>query len=220
MNEQDIKSFSGFSPATLEFLRNVRENNSKPWFQQPNSEYQRMLLDPLRQLVGDLEEAMLTIDPYFETRPSINRTISRIYRDTRFSRDKSLFKDKMWIVFKRPSKNWQEESIGYFFEISVDSYRYGMDNFREAISQNSKSFKRAIAFYRESDSPFSLEGEQYKKPIKNDCPEDLQEWFQLKSFYFCRNKSIDEILFSAKLVDELIEAFFTLGPLYQFLIRI
>jgi hypothetical protein len=51
---------------------------------------------------------MLSIDPYFDVHPAINRTISKIYRDTRFSNDKSPFKTTMWITFKRPEKNWKD----------------------------------------------------------------------------------------------------------------
>ncbi len=55
--------------------------------------------------------------------PQINRTISRIYRDTRFSKDKSPYKTTMWVTFKRPVKEWQN-APAYFFEITLESYRY------------------------------------------------------------------------------------------------
>lgn len=117
--------FEGFLPETLEFLGNLEANNNKVWFEMHKQEYQEHLLQPLQDLVVDLSGFILTIDPYFETTPAINKTISRIHRDTRFSRDKSPYRSTMWITFKRSRKDWKD-APAYFFEISPDSYRYGM----------------------------------------------------------------------------------------------
>ena len=117
--------FSGFSAETLGFLRGLETNNNKTWFEAHRSEYQEHLLRPFQLLVAGLSEPMLAIDPLFETRPQIDKTISRIYRDTRFSKDKSPFRARMWLTFKRPSRDWKT-APAYFFEISPDRYRYGM----------------------------------------------------------------------------------------------
>ena len=117
--------FSGFSAETLGFLRGLETNNNKPWFEAHRGEYQEHLLRPFQLLVAGLSEPMLAIDPHFETRPAVDRTLSRIYRDIRFSRDKSPFKTRMWLTFKRPSRDWKT-APAYFFEISPDRYRYGM----------------------------------------------------------------------------------------------
>ncbi|MBN1220352.1 MAG: DUF2461 domain-containing protein, partial [Anaerolineae bacterium] len=114
--EQD--KFEGFAPETLEFLRNLKANNNKTWFEAHKQEYQEYLLQPLQALVADMGNFMLSIDPYFEVTPAVNKTISRIHRDTRFSRDKSSYKSTMWITFKRPRKDWQD-APAYFFELSV-----------------------------------------------------------------------------------------------------
>ena len=97
--------FNGFSPETLDFLRNLKENNGKVWFEAHKQDYQDYLLDPLRNLVMDMNEFMLTIDPYFDTTPAAKRPISRVYRDTRFSKDTSLYRSAMWMTFKRWSKD-------------------------------------------------------------------------------------------------------------------
>ena len=86
-------NFHGFAPESVAFLKNVHSKNSKPWFEKNRGSFERFLLDPLKRLVEDLTPTMIGIDPEFEIRPSINRTISTIYRDTRFSKDKSLFKN-------------------------------------------------------------------------------------------------------------------------------
>ena len=219
--------FFGFSPETVEFLYNIREKNSKLWFDENKTHYQKCLLQPLQNLVSDLTEAMLKIDPQFETRPAVDKTISRIYRDTRFSRDKSLFKNNMWITFKRPSKDWKDAPC-YYFEIFPDWYRFGMgyysasretmDRLREAIDENPAEFLAAVSFYQKQHL-FQLEGEKYKRLIKSDHPPEIQAWYQWKNFYLTCNKKIDEILFSSRLVGELIFGFKMLEPLYQYLMK-
>ena len=96
----------------------------------------------------------------------------------------------MWIVFKRPGKNWQD-APGYFFEILPNEYRFGMGfystaagtmgQFREAIDTNPKEFSRAISFYSKQKM-FVLEGEKYKRIIDKTKSPDLQEWYQRKIF--------------------------------------
>ena len=93
--------FDGFSKDSLKFLRDLKENNNKAWFESHRLEYQKFLLEPFRHLVGEMGEFMLTIDPYFEISPKINKTISRIHKDTRFSKDKSPYKTTMWITYRR-----------------------------------------------------------------------------------------------------------------------
>lgn len=228
MNKKQEKMFNGFAQHSLDFLHNVREENSRTWFEKNKHNYLRYLLEPFQNLVADLSENMLAIDPYFESRPLVDKTISRIYRDTRFSKDKSLFKNRMWITFKRPIKEWKD-APAYFFELSPDSYRYGMgyysasrntmDKLRESINENPSEFLQAISFYG-TESIFNLEGEKYKRFLPNDNPKEIQDWYQRKSFYLTCNRTIDDTLFSSELVDELILGFNILKPLYQYLLRI
>ena len=94
-----------FSPDTLAFLDELKAVNSKEWYTQHKAEFESFVMEPMKAIVGRMSDFMLSIDPAFETKPS--RAISRIYRDIRFSKDKSLFRDCMWFTFKRGGKEWQ-----------------------------------------------------------------------------------------------------------------
>jgi len=224
----DSGNFSGFSEETFEFLQGLQKNNNKAWFEQHRQDYQVFLLQPMKELVSELSGVMLSIDCYFEVRPDIDRTISRIYRDVRFSRDKSPFKTTMWLTFKRPRKDWKD-APAYFFEISPTSYRYGMGlycatpetmrQFRAAIDANTKAFVEAIAFYQDQNT-FVLEGEQYKRIIDKEKSAAIQPWYQKKNLYLVCNRDIDRNLFSNLLVDDLVSGFKMLEPFYHYLWRI
>lgn len=221
-------SFAGFSKETLSFLKSLQMNNNKEWFEKHKEDYNLYLLNPLRSLVNDLNEFMLTIDPHFEVSPAINRTISRIYRDTRFTKDKSPYKTTAWITFKRPKKDWKD-SPAYFFELSRDSYRFGMglysaspntmSLFREAIDEKPEEFNEAIRFYRKQDI-FHIEGEKYVRIIDKNKTTETLDWYQRKNLYLVCNRKIDNMLFSQNLVENLSTSFALLEPLYQYLLKV
>ena len=229
MAEIEEKKFNGFSPKTLKFLRGLNANNNKVWFQAHRADYQEYVLQPLRDLVTDLGDFMLDIDPYFEITPAVNKTISRIYRDTRFSKDKSPFRSTVWFTFKNQKKDWTTHVCGYFFELSIDSYRYGMgfynaapaimSKFRELIDEKPKEFLKTVSFFYKQKT-FVLEGEKYKRIIDKTKPEKIQDWYQRRNMYLVCNRKIDDTLFSRKLVDDLANGFNMTAPFYHYLQKI
>lgn len=225
--EKEYPSFTGFSDETLKFLINLKKNNSKSWLDENRDTYEEHLLGPFRSLVAEVGDFMLTIDPQFEIRPAVGKTLSRIYRDTRFSKDKSLFRDRMWATFRHTREDWMNLP-GFFFELTPEFYRYGMgyyqakretmDAFREAVKEDTDDFLKAIKFHKKGEI-FTLSGEEYKRKLKNDLPEELQEWYQKKSFYLVAKQDSGGNLFSADLVDELILGYNTLRDLYTFILK-
>lgn len=218
-------AFKGFSPQTLRFLAEARERNSRRWFETNRGVYEEHVLSPLRALVVDLSAAMGAIDRRFEMRPQVGRAISRIFRDTRFSKDKSVFKDHMWVVFKRPSKEWTDRP-GFFFEIAPDRYRFGMgyysaskrtmDAIRADIDRDPARFLDAIAFYPRQ-RVFRLEGEDYKRPPKEMPGPPIDAWYRKRSFYLVCDRRPDRRFFSPSLAADLTRRFDALAPLYRYL---
>ncbi len=218
--------FQGFSAKAFQFLKDLKKNNEKVWFNDHRGDYEQYLLGPLRDLVTDLSDCMLDIDLSFEVTPAVNKTISRIYRDTRFSKDKSPFRDCMWITFKRSSKDWARWIAGYFLEINATWYRYGlgfydaapdvMAQFRRQLDDDPDRFLKAIAWFDKQDT-FTLEGEQYKRPKGPDKPEPIRTWYNHKSFYLCCNRKNDKAIRSPQLVDDLQAGFTMTAPLYHYL---
>ena len=221
------RRFTGFPREAFQFLRNVKKHNDKHWFEAHRPQYEQYVLQPLRDLVTDLADFMLGIDLSFEVAPAVGKTISRIHRDTRFSKDKSAFRDRMWIVFKRSNKDWSRWGIGYFLEISPTWYRFGlgfydaappvMAEFRKRIDEDPKAFLKAIAWFSKQDI-LQLEGETYKRPKGEDKPDLIRTWYNYKSFYLCCNRKIDESIRTPRLVDDLTAAFAPTAPLYHYLL--
>lgn len=218
-------AFEGFRARTLDFLFENRLNNSKAWFEDHRAEYESAVLNPLRELVAALTPAMLRIDPELTVEPKVNKTISRIYRDVRFSRDKSLFRDEMWISFMRKKKFW-EGLPGFYFMLGSYGFRYGvgyyeasadsMECFREMVLRREKHFLDVLSAF-EGQNDFKLIGERYKRTKFPDEPEHIRAWLDLKNLDFeCASKNFP-LLFSPELAPALADGFTRLRPEYDFI---
>lgn len=171
--------FTGFTEKTIKFLFEIGYNNSREWYEEHKPDYKKDVLRPFQDLVADLGEKMKNIDPEFELRPAVDKTISRIYRDTRFSKDKTPYRNNVWISFKKAVPDWKETPV-YFFEIFPEYYHFGMGFFnypsnlkeklRESILENPATFKKAVSFYgkKSTAAQFEIAGETFKR-VKKMC---------------------------------------------------
>jgi uncharacterized protein (TIGR02453 family) len=93
MAKATAERFSGFSAQALKFLRDLKKNNDRAWFAPRKELYERECLAPLRALTVDLASALRKARIPIDADPS--RVGFRIYRDVRFSRDKSPYKTNL-----------------------------------------------------------------------------------------------------------------------------
>lgn len=218
------RNFSGFSVNSVKFLKELRGHNNRAWFESHRDKYENHLLLPLRCLVMDLGPTMLTVDPLFEIRPAVNRTISRIQRDLRFSRNRTPFRTSVWITFKHSGSN-RPDRPAYFFEIGPEYYRYGMGFYaapagtmsalRDRINTQPERFRQMVSFLSRQKE-MVVEGEIYRRPPSSGKDQDFLNWVQRKNVYVVCKRSIDDRLFSRKILTELKARFLMLKPLYQY----
>jgi len=82
--------FTGFSPEAIQFLVDLAANNERPWFQARKTDYERLLKEPLEALCADVAVEFVKRGVPLQSDPK--RPPFRIYRDVRFSKDKSPYK--------------------------------------------------------------------------------------------------------------------------------
>src|SRR5258708_37436010 len=90
-------TFPGFSPDALTFLRALKRNNRRDWFQPRKEQYEAMIKAPMLELAGCLNAEFARFAPDSITPPE--KVVYRIYRDTRFSPDKTLYKTHIAAMF-------------------------------------------------------------------------------------------------------------------------
>ena len=230
MSTKTPLKFSGFSPETFQFFGELEENNCKPWFEEHKLVYELEVLQPLKALANALVPFFASVDPQMDFRPV--KLISRIYRDIRFSHDKTPYKKHMWIAYQRPFHRQTTEWMsfpGFFLEIGKEGANYGMgmfeaqkkimDRYREMVEYQPEQFRKITEGLVEKCG-FTLDGEEYKRPVKSDLDAYFQPWIQRKGIWLIKNIPVGDALFSENLVFYLEKEFALLQALYDFFVDI
>lgn len=216
-----------FTQKTLDFMFENRLHDSRAWFEEHKDVYKQNVLRPLCELTEQLAGAMLKIDDQFVTEPRVDKTICRIRRDTRYSRDKSLYRDHMWIIFKR-GKMHGTEVPGFYFEVNGAGFEYGcgfyqastgyMSTMRSLILEKDDAFFKAQAAF-EKQSVFHIEGICYKRPHYPQHEEPLRQWLERRNICLVADSGDFDLLFSDRLAKRLITDFQQIAPVYDFLLK-
>ena len=216
-----------FTAKTLDFLFMNKLHNDKIWFIEHRDEYEENVLSPLRALVNEITPGMLSIDPQMICEPKVNKSISRIFRDTRYSNDKSIFRDVMWCHFSRDKKLY-DAVPSYFYEFSPRRIRSGcgyycmtgeaMDNVRQLVLAGGPLFEAANDVVDKSRK-FTLIDSKYKRSKFPDKPEKMKQWLDQKEICVLAETTDFEAFFSEKLAGKIIKDFKKLAPVYELLLK-
>ena len=169
-----------FSKELFKFLRELPENNNKAWFQSNKDRYDRHVKDAALHFIEDFAPYLRKISPHFVADPRpVGGSLFRIYRDTRFSKDKSPYKTHVGIRFMHESAKDVHAPI-YYLHISSDEvfgacgiWHPGGDalrKIREAIVDDAASWKRARNA-KQFTGVFELEGDSLKTVPRGFDPE-------------------------------------------------
>ena len=212
-----------FTKKSLDFLFENHLRDSKSWYQEHKDDYINYIKVPCADFINKIQPVMEQIDPQIICNP---KKISRIYRDTRFSKDKSVFRQNVWCIMGRPKCDIELPS--FYFEFSPDGIEYGfgcyhtdvrtMEVYRNMIIENDSAFVSALDAYEKQDV-FEISGEMYKKNRYPEKTEQLCNWLNRKSVYFCcRNMSFEKFL-SDDLAEKVADDFKKVAPIYYFMIK-
>ena len=140
--------FSGFSKKTLPFLKAIKKNNNKEWFEAHRSEYEELILNPSRAFVSEMGEHLQALEPTINFSPKINKSLYRIYRDTRrMGANKTPLKHRIGFIFWQ-GNNKRMQSSSFYMHFSPDELMVAtgvrwfekpmLDAFREYILDDDK----------------------------------------------------------------------------------
>ncbi len=107
---------SYFSDQTFAFLRRLKRNNRREWFQKHKDEYELHLRQPALRFIADFGAPLFEISPHLVADPRSSRgSLYRIYRDTRFSSDKRPYKTHLAMRFSHAGRD--VHSPGYYLHL-------------------------------------------------------------------------------------------------------
>jgi uncharacterized protein (TIGR02453 family) len=107
-----------FTPDLFRFLRELKTNNRREWFAEHRNRYQRDVEGPLLQFIADLAPRLKRISPRFVADPRrTGGSMFRVYRDTRFSEDKSPFKTWVSARFTHDGRRGEFHVPGFYLHL-------------------------------------------------------------------------------------------------------
>jgi len=196
--------YTRFEKKTLKFLRELGANNNRDWFNANKARYEEDVLDVALHFIQSMQDPLAKFAPHFTAVPTrIGGSLMRVYRDTRFSKNKLPYKTNIGIQF-RHERAKDVHSPGYYVHISPDEVFIGagmwrpdsdsLRQIRERIAARPGEWSRAVgaaAFKRH----FDLGGESLKRPPRGfDKDHPLIEDIKRKSFIAVRSMSVDDCL--------------------------
>lgn len=215
--------FDKFTPQMLEFLAENHLRNSKAWYDEHKKQYRKLAVEPYYELIENMAPTMLEIDPLFVTVPS--KALSRVRRDTRFTKNKDLYRDHLWLIFRYPRQSIGS-SLCFYFEIEQDSWGYGVgyydipsavrEEYRQMILRHDVHYLRAKEALAQCPD-FILYGDVYKRPPFPDAPEEDQTWLNRKNIGASFSSPNFTALFDGTFYDIMMENIQRIAPFYYFL---
>lgn len=212
-------------PASLVFLADLAKNNHKEWFHANKKRYEAELKKPARAFVATLNERLGEVAPELvQDKPE--KTLSRINRDIRFSKDKSPYNTHIWAGFGDTTRP-KGQSAGFYVGVSPDSYGVGggtwkiekdrIVSMRAYIAEHHRALADIVSAPAFASSYGELRGDAYKrvpKPFPADHP--AAEWLKLKSIHV-RTEGDVSLATQPGFVDRLVGHAADLMPLIRFL---
>ncbi|TCD12510.1 DUF2461 domain-containing protein [Pedobacter frigidisoli] len=209
--------------STIKFIKDVAENNNREWFAENKAVYEEAKADVL-EMVGKIIPALAKIDPTLSADADPKKSLLRIYRDVRFSKNKDPYKNNfgMWFSTKKGGNE-----PGYYLHIqpgkSFIAGGYWMPDaphlklIRQEIDYNIGDFKEVIE-NKDFKKNFKLGVDNALKnaPKGYDPADPNIEFLKLKSFE-ATMKIEDKEFFDPAFVDKLISYFNMVQPLVVFL---
>ncbi len=227
-------SFEGYPPAALRFLADLQDNNNRDWFNANKQIYLDDIVVPTQALVTDLGLRLQTISPdiTFDTRTNGQGSMMRIYRDVRFSQDKSPYKTWVGVVFwEGPGKKMEVPSF-YFHLEPAGAFMYAglyqfpkvlLGAYRDALVDDDlgREFDEAVAQVTASGRYSIYNEAHYKRVPRGYDPEHPRaEWLKYNGFGVRSPLISPEQLASPDLADICFEHCRNMAPVQQWFVKI
>lgn len=217
-------TFQGIPKEGFQFLKRLKKNNDREWFVPRKPEYDRLLKEPMLALIEDLGREMRHIAPEIRFVP---RSLLRLYRDTRFSKDKTPYKTHVAATFDMAGYPKSVSSPGFYLQIEPGEVFVGgglympdarqLKKLRYAIEQKSESFLAVVEDRKLRKYFGKLQGESLKRaPLGYALDHPMIDYLKMKGFFVGKSFG-EDLAYGRKLVPTLIDAYARIVPLARWL---
>ncbi len=214
-----MSSQAYFTPEVFEFLKRLKKNNRREWFQKNKAQYESVIKEACIRFVCDAAEPLHGISPYLRCDPK--GSLFRIYRDIRFSNDKRPYKTHIGMQFNLSNGKKDVHAPGYYLHLEPGQCfvcggiwqpeRLSLLRIREAIAGKPDAWKKVTRGLTLSD-----EDKLSRPPRGFAADHPLMEDLKRKSFIALIDLTDDEIC-SRDFMKQFSAATKKMAPLVEFL---
>ena len=216
--------FPGFSPDAIKFLRALKRNNRRDWFQPRKEKYEALIKAPMLEFVACLNEEMARFAPAYVTPPE--KAVYRIYRDTRFSPDKTPYKTHIAAIFPRHTAVKREGPVFYLHFTEKELLAFGgvwgpdrdeLMAYRNLLRDNHEEFEAILAEKSMRKLVGGLQGEQLSRMPKGFPLDHPAEGLLRQKQWYLESTLPISLLTTPRAVPELAKRFAVMAPMVEFM---
>lgn len=224
----DIDKFNGFSKDTFKFLKGLEKNNTKDWFEEHRNVYEDKVLQPSLSFVSEMGEELIKLAPQIVAVPKIDKSIFRIYKDVRFSKDKTPYKTHIGIFFWE-GKRKKLENPGFYLQLNKSSiflaggfYYIPKDllkSYRDAVVDPGKGPElRKIINRISKNAQYSVSGDKYKRvPAGYDQDHKNADLLLYKGVHAYCEMPLPQEIYSSDFIQLCFKIFKDFAPLHKWM---
>lgn len=220
---------SFFTKDTVRFFSRLEKNNNKEWFEAHRNDLEQHVMEPARVFIMCMGDVLREFAPNIQAIPQVDKSIFRLHRDVRFSKNKAPFKTNLGIfLWEGPAKKM--ECSGFYLGIEPKLFFVGFGMYMFTPEQV-KTFRETVCNTTNAEELTKIIKNLKKKGYKINNPHlkqvprgfdkeykyaDLLKYNGLYAFYESNN--LDELLNSSQ-VKFLLKKFKDMLPIHQWLLK-
>lgn len=225
LNFDQYPPFSSFPKEGINFFKQLKRNNNRKWFIKHRDEYEKFVKSPMQSLIASLQSHFDTFAPEYDLNPK--RAIFRIYRDVRFSLDKTPYKTYSAAHFVLRGQPKGFVGSGYYIQLGPGECYVGggiyipdslqLKKIRKAIAMRGEEFLKIVEDkrFKKMFAPFDWQKLQ-RMPKGYEENHPMAQWLKYKQF-FVGISWPEEKCYKANYVDEVASVCREVTPLVRFL---
>lgn len=221
-----MSDFSGFSKDFFDFFEDLKKNNNRTWFNDNKKRYVEFVVNPISEFIVCIAPRLKKISSHYTADPRPHGgSMFRIYRDTRFSKDKTPYKTYAGIQFRHKAGK-SAHAPGFYVHLATDGLYFGggvwtppaphLNRIRDYIADNVRAWARVSNAKKVRDVG-GIKGNSLKRPPRGFDAEHIHiEDLKRKSFYVMTEAEPSAAM-KPEFIDEVTEAFRRAVPLNRFI---
>ena len=227
LEEHFFPPFEGFPKQGIDFLKRLKKNNNRPWFHAHKDEYEQHVRFPMQCLIATLAQKLIDAAPEMEFNPK--KSIFRIYRDVRFSKNKAPYKTNIAASFRMRNRKSPTETPGLYVGIAPGEIFVGggiympmgeqLKSIRRAMVSDQEAFLAVVENRRFKKEFGGIEGEKLQKaPLGFPKDHPMIEHLKHKQFYVGKEYD-DAVCLKVSFADTVASVFTDCMPLIRWLAK-